>query len=74
MKKKVNTHSSATIILLQTQNGSYSPIKNGNGTEWSPIWSVIIQVIKRIIGPHGPICYYKYDFRPNWTTHSSLTN
>ena len=37
-------------------------INNGNRTEWSPIQSVIIQVIN------------KYDYRQNWTTRSPDTN
>ena len=34
------------------------PISNGNRTEWSPIWSVIIRVINKIGRPRSgsPIC------------------
>ena len=41
-------------------------ISNGNRTEWSPIRSGIIRVINKI--------NYEYDYRPNWTTRSSVTN
>ena len=36
-------------------------ISNGNRTEWSPIWSVIIRVINKIGRPRrgSPICLIK---------------
>ena len=47
-------------------------IRNGNRTEWSPIRSVIIQVITksddRAVG--GRFVNHEYDYRPNWTTRS----
>ena len=46
-------------------------------TEWSPIQSVIIQVINKIGRPRSgsPILFnHEYDYRPNWTTESSVTN
>ena len=50
--------------------------KNGNRTEWSPIRSVIIRVITksddRAAG--GRFVYHEYDYRPNWTTRSLVTN
>ena len=51
-------------------------ISNGNRTEWSPIRSVIIRVITksddRVAGVR--FVYHEYDYRPNWTTRSPITN
>ena len=41
-------------------------ICNGNRTEWSLIRAVMIRVIK--------FAYHEYDYRPNWTTRSLITN
>ena len=43
------------LCLSQNQNLASFPIYNGlygNRTEWSPIWSVIIRVINKIVRPH----------------------
>ena len=43
------------LCLSQNQNLASFPICNGlygNRTEWSPIWSVIIRVINKIVRPH----------------------
>ena len=43
------------LCLSQNQNLVSFPICNGlygNRTEWSPIWSVIIRVINKIVRPH----------------------
>ena len=60
-------------------NYNYSTIiSNGNRTEWSPIRSVIIRVIMltksddRAAGVR--FVNQEYDYRPNWTTRSSVTN
>ena len=49
---------------------------NGNRTEWSPIRSVMIRVITksddRATGFR--FVYHEYDYRPNWTTRSPVTN
>ena len=45
-------------------------ISNGNRTEWSPIRSVII----RLINNFNDLFNHEYDYRPNWTTRSSVTN
>ena len=42
-------------------------ISNGNRTEWSPLRSVIIRVTHNLFNQ-------EYDYRPNWTTRSSVTN
>ena len=51
-------------------------ISNGNRTERSPIRSVIIRVItksdERAAGVR--FVYHQYDYRPNWTTRSLVTN
>ena len=45
---------------------------NGNGTEWRPIYSVIIQAIAKSDNRASrvPFVYHNYDCRPNWTTKS----
>ena len=47
-----------------------------NRTEWSPIWSVIIRVITKSDDHAAGVrfVYHKYDYRPNWTTQSLITN
>ena len=42
----------------------------------SPIRSVIIQVIKKSDNRAAGVrfVYHKYDYRPNWTTQSLITN
>ena len=49
---------------------------NGNRTEWSPIRSVIIQVITKSDDRAAGVrfVYHEYDYRPNWTTRSLITN
>ena len=51
-------------------------ISNGNRTEESPIRSVIIRVIRisddRAKGVR--FVYHEYDYRPNWTSLSPITN
>ena len=48
--------------VYKTKYSKYKSIKNmisnGNRTEWSPIWSVIIRVINKIGRPRSgsPIC------------------
>ena len=42
---------------------------NGNRTQWSPIWSVITRVTQ-----DSNLFNHKYDYSPNWTTRSSVTN
>ena len=51
-------------------------ISNGNRTEWSPIRSVIIQVITKSDDRAAGVrfFYHEYDYRPNWTTRSLITN
>ena len=51
-------------------------ISNGNRTEWSPIRSVIIRkIIKSDDRAAGDrFVYHEYDYRPNWTTRSHITN
>ena len=51
-------------------------ICNGNRTEWSPIRSVIIRVITKSDDRAAGVrfVYHEYDYRPNWTTRSLITN
>ena len=54
-------------------NNNNDKISNGNSTEWSPIRSVIIRVINKITR-ESDLFNHEYDFRPNWTTRSSVTS
>ena len=51
-------------------------ISNGNRTEWSPISSVIIQVITKSDDCAAGVRFvsHEYDYRLNWTTRSPITN
>ena len=58
-----SSSSSSNGSSSSSSNGS-----NGNRTEWSPIWSVIIRVI------NSDLFNLEYDYRLNWTIRSSVTN
>ena len=51
-------------------------ISNGNRAEWSPIRSIIIRVITKWDDRAAEVrfVYHEYDYRPNWTTRSPITN
>ena len=51
-------------------------ISNGNRTQWSPIWSVIIRVITKSDDHVTGVgfVYHEYDYRLNWTTQSLIIN
>ena len=51
-------------------------ISNGNRTECSPIWSVIIQVMTKLDDHAAGVqfAYHKYDYRPKWTPLSPITS
>ena len=54
---------------------TFSKIKNGNRTDWSPIRSVIIRVINKIGRPRsGDPVNHEYDYRRYWTTRSPVIN
>ena len=61
---------------LRNSRGRAPLISNGNRTEWSPIWSVIIRVIIKSDDRAAVVrfVYHEYDYRPNWTTQSLITN
>ena len=69
-----HNHFTSNLIYLSVR--TINMISNGNRTEWSPIRSVIIRVIAesedRILGVR--FVYREYDYRPNWTTRSLITN
>ena len=48
---------------------------NGNRTEWSPIRSVIIQVVTKSDDRAAGVRFvnHEYDYRQNWTTRSLMT-
>ena len=49
-------------------------MRNANRTEWSPVRSVVIQVLtateNRAVGVR--FVYHKYDYRPDWTKQSLI--
>ena len=51
-------------------------IRNGNSTEWSPIRAAIIRVITKSDDRAAGVrlVNHEYDYRPNWTTRSFITN
>ena len=51
-------------------------ICNGNRAEWSPIRSVIIRVTTKSDDRAAGVRFvnHEYDYRPNWTTRSLITN
>lgn len=57
--------------LTAEMNSSWK-ISNGNGTQLSPIWSVIISAITKSKSDFS--VYQEYDNRPNWATQSLITN
>ena len=66
-------------MKLQNNISSYDLLRlisDGNRTEWSPILSVIIQVITKSDDSAAGVRFvsHEYDYRPNWTTRSLITN
>ena len=59
-------------VNVHFQYQANQAICNGNRTEWSPIRSVIIRVINKTRS--SDLFNHEYDYRPNWTTRSSVTN
>ena len=61
---------------ITIENFVIDTISNGNMTEWSPIRSVIIRVITKSDDRAAGVrfVYHEYDYRPNWTTQSLITN
>ena len=65
----------SSMLRLHYLNNKQTWISNGNTTEWSPIRSVIIQVITKSDDSAAGVrfVYYEYDYRQNWTTQSLIT-
>ena len=65
-----------TVKAQIRENFDIVMISNGNRTEWSPIRSVIIRVITKSDDRAAGVrfVYHEYDYRPNWTTRSPITN
>ena len=63
-------------LFFESHNKSVELISNGNRTEWSPIRSVIIRVITKSDDRKAGVRFvnHEYDYRPNWTTLSPITN
>ena len=51
-------------------------INNGNRTECSPVWSVIIRVLQNwtTAKRESDLFNHEYDYKLNWTTQSPFTN
>jgi len=64
----------ANFVLIASK--IYYILCNGNRTEWSPIRSVIIRVITKLDDREAGVRFVhdEYDYRPNWTTRSLITN
>ena len=64
-----------TIIIIIIGSSSSSS-SNVNRTKWSPIRSVIIRVITKSDDRAAGVrfVYHEYDYRPNLTTRSPITN
>ena len=62
------------MILLERP--IYRVISNDNRTECSPIRSVIIRVITKSDDRAAGVRFvnHEYDYMPNWTTRSLITN
>ena len=66
----------AITIVITVFINIFIVISNGNRTEWSPIRSVIIRAITKSDDRAAGVrfVYHEYDYRPNWTTPSPITN
>ena len=65
-------NSVCNIVLLINNRaplGLITNISNGNRTEWS---RVITKSDDHVAGVR--FVYHEYDYRPNWTTRSLITN
>ena len=71
-----SAYSRAALTNCFVPDAALIRVSNGNRTEWSPIWSVIIRVITKSDDREARIrfVYHEYDYRPNWTTRSPITN
>ena len=67
---------SEQIVNWKLSDKTITIISNGNRTEWSPIQSVIMRVITKSDDRAAGVrfVYHEYDYRPNWTTRSPITN
>ena len=63
---------SARLSVLNLMAGFCQYIR----TEWSPIWSVMMRVITKSGARKAGVrfVYHEYDYGPNWTTRSLITN
>ena len=66
----------STISLNCEEFENDLTVSNGNRTEWSPIRPVIIRVITKSDDRAAGVRFinHEYDYRPNWTTRSLITN
>ena len=72
----VKPFNSAPLGTTEIDVEIYKLLCNGNRTEWSTIRSVIIRVITKSDDRTARLrfVYHEYDYRPNWTTRSLITN
>ena len=69
-------HESTILTYFKFSVNFWRMIGNGNRTEWSPIRSVITRVITKSDDRAAGVryVYHEYDYRPNRTTRSLITN
>ena len=55
---------------------TFQPLWVSDRAEWSPVRSVIIRMITKLDDCKAEVqfVYHEYDYRPNWTRQSPLTN
>ena len=71
--------SDGLYVPVGKEQKNFLMISNGNRTEWSPIRSVIIQVITKSSKSDDraagvQFVYHEYNYRLNWTTRSPIIN
>ena len=64
------------FVCILRKKLPHKEFSSGNGTEWSQIRSVIIRGITKSMDRAAGFRFvcHKYDYRPNWTTRSLITN
>ena len=70
------SHFSQFLAMCTPVQSHEFSIYNGSRTEWSPIQSVIIQVITKLDDCKAGVQFvnYEYDYRPNRTRRRPITN
>ena len=74
VKDKMLLYKLSFSLGFKASADEMSLICNGNRTEWSPIRSVIIQVMTKSVDSLARVrfVYHEYDYRPNWIRRSPV--